>query len=473
MRCAALVVLCIVTFDSLAHLGAEAKFRGAKPKKIPLLSDDGGVVDPNKGGADGQQNPTVSGRIARRTKGGLLPWWVRKRLQEQTGTKDGVVDTSLSKPARKRENSRLKNVQIVKLAEDGREETGVVDSLGVAERGDSAIVVKDLPLEGESSDQGADDRLAAYDAQMGMLAEKAKLEELSRGSGAEPDLLMDEAVKQAVLEHEAAAQKAGGVLQEQQMAVGGVDASAQAAGGAADNEYDDADYLAGQLQGSLEGDEGDEDSARRTLLQSKKKKRAKKARSAEDIPGTVSRSLPAEVLPAEQEEAQAAGLKLDIQPERDQVGAQMDDEDDRSIVMTDVSRAERQAEQQSAVSDPGNSDNFEEGLLSAADGEMGGRAAVRSQERVELEQLGEGESGAGDAGGRRAGKAKRGRRRKGGREGPRRAAARQSRKRGKAEKADEQQALLLILEHSCTVMVEDAKPQEVLNMRVSHPAAPQ
>ena len=301
--------------------------------------------------------------------------------------------------------------------------------------GDSAILVNDLPLEGESGDQGADDRLAAYDAQMGILVEKAKLEELSRGSGAEPDLLIDEAVKQAVQEHESAAQTAGGAQQDQQIDVGGADASAQAADGAADDEYDDADYLAGQPQGSLDGEEGDEDSARRSLLQlKKKKKRAKKARNAEDIPGSVSRSLPVEVLPAEQEEAKAAGLSMDIRPENtgDQDGA---DEDDRGIVMTDVSRAERQAEEQSAVSDPGDSDNFEEGLLSAADEEMSGRAVVRSQERVSLEQLREGESGAGDVGGRSSGKGKSSKRRKGRREGPRRAAARQSRKRKKPEKA--------------------------------------
>lgn len=395
--------------------------------------------------------------------------------------------------------------QIMKLAEDGRDEAGAGDSLGDAERGksctssmigtnfnpyttsslcstlsavrpsmiepqvtpsctmhvwgcvyqkcvlmgclldpadsmhvgagDSAIVVKDLPLEGESGDQGADDRLAAYDTQMGMLAEKARLEELSRGSGAEPDLLMDEAVKQAVLEHESAAQKAGGGQQEQQVAVGGADASAEAAGGAADDEYDDADYLAGQPQGSLEGEEGDEDSARRALLQSRKRKRAKKARNAEDIPGTVSRSLPAEVLPAEQEEAEAAGLQLNVEPQSrgDQGGGRMGDEDDRSIVMTDVSRAERQAE--NAVSDPGDSDNFEEGLLSATD-EMGGRAVVLSQEEsVQLEQLGVAESGAGDVSGKRTGRGKRKGRRKGRREGPRRAKARQSRKRREPEKA--------------------------------------
>ncbi|CAL8460760.1 g291 [Coccomyxa elongata] len=454
MRCAAVVVLCIVTFDSIAHQAVEAKFRGAKPKKIPSLSVDGGVVDPNAGGGDGQKNPTVSGRVARRTKGGLLPWWVRKRLQEQTGTKEGVVDTKLFKAGRERGKTRLKNVQIMRLAEDGRNEAGAGDSLGVAERGDSAIVVKDLPLEGESGDQGADDRLAAYDTQMGMLAEKAKLEELSRGSGAEPDLLMDEAVKQAVLEHESAAQKGGG---GQQVAVGGADASAEAAGGAADDEYDDADYLAGQPQGSLEGEEGDEDSARRALLQSKKRMRAKKARSAEDIPGMVSRSLPAEVLPAEQEEAKAARLQLDIEPQSrgDQGGGGMGDEDDRSIVMTDVSRAERQAEEQNAVSDPGDNDNFEEGLLSATDEEMGGRAVVRSQESMTLEQLGEAESGAGDVGSKRAGRGKRKGRRKGRREGPRRAKARQSRKRTKPERAG-WKALLLDLEHSCIVTAEDA-----------------
>ena len=63
-------------------------------------------------GADRQKNPTVSGRVARRTKGGLLPWWVRKRLQEQTGTTDGVVEAKLSKPRRNEEKSRLKNVQV-------------------------------------------------------------------------------------------------------------------------------------------------------------------------------------------------------------------------------------------------------------------------------------------------------------------------------------------------------------------------
>ena len=50
MRCAIIVVLCIVILDSLPHQAVEAKFRGAKPKKIPSLSVDGGVVNPNAGG---------------------------------------------------------------------------------------------------------------------------------------------------------------------------------------------------------------------------------------------------------------------------------------------------------------------------------------------------------------------------------------------------------------------------------------
>jgi len=65
----------------------------------------------------------------------------------------------------------------------------------------------------------------------------------------------------------------------------------------------------------------------------------------------VSRSLPAEVLPAEEDEFGGASLT--------------GQEEDREIVMTDVSAAEAEAEQRSAVSDPGESDNWEEGLLSA------------------------------------------------------------------------------------------------------------
>ncbi len=66
----------------------------------------------NAGGGDGRKKPTVSGRVARRTKGGLLPWWVRKRLQEQTGTEGGVVDTKLYQAGRERKEPRLKNVQV-------------------------------------------------------------------------------------------------------------------------------------------------------------------------------------------------------------------------------------------------------------------------------------------------------------------------------------------------------------------------
>ncbi len=50
----------------------------------------------------------------RRTKGGLLPWWVRKRLQEQeqTGTDEGAVDKKLSKNAKKKPKTLHKNVEV-------------------------------------------------------------------------------------------------------------------------------------------------------------------------------------------------------------------------------------------------------------------------------------------------------------------------------------------------------------------------
>lgn len=58
--------------------------------------------------------------------------------------------------------------------------------------GDSAIIVRDLPLESEGEGRDtADDRVAAIDAEIAVLAETAKLEELSRGAAAEPDVLTD------------------------------------------------------------------------------------------------------------------------------------------------------------------------------------------------------------------------------------------------------------------------------------------
>lgn len=297
--------------------------------------------------------------------------------------------------------------------------------------GDSAIVVKDLPME-DGADQGADDRLAAFDSQMGILAENAKIEELSRGSGAEPDLLMDDAVKQAVQEHEDAAVKTGGQQLDQMEAAGSRQAESEEEAG------EEPEIEGGQeQQGSLDYEEDeDEDSARRMLLQKpkKKRKRGRKARNPEDVPGSVSRSLPDEVLPAEQEEAAAAGLQWPEDPQQKDGGSGQDDNEDREIVMTDVSKAERQAEQLSAMADPGDSDNFEEGLLSAAaDEDADSDAAVRSQNAAEIEQ---GDDRAkGGRGGKRTEPGKRRRRRKGTGQGPRRAAGRPARKRGGAKGA--------------------------------------
>ncbi len=284
--------------------------------------------------------------------------------------------------------------------------------------------MKDLPLE-DGADQGADDRLAAYDAQMGILAEAAKVEELSRGSAAEPDLLMDDAGKQAVEMHESAAANARDRPRVQAAAA----ASRQAD---ADEDADEeSEIMAGQEQGSFYDEEEDEDSRRRRLLQSptKKGKRRRKPLNPEDVPGFVSRSLPDEVLPAEQEEAAAAGLKWPGEL-RQEIG-DGEEEDDRDIVMTDVSRAERQAEQQNAVSDPGDSDNFEEGLLSAADEDSGRDAAVLSRETAKDGQRELAEGGRSSNKRARSGK----RRRKGRGEGPRRAGGRHARKRG-ANSAD-------------------------------------
>ncbi|EIE25563.1 hypothetical protein COCSUDRAFT_40771 [Coccomyxa subellipsoidea C-169] len=361
IRIIALLLLCFLILDTTIIHSVKARFRGAQPKKIPSLAADGGVVEPIAG--------------VRRTKGGLLPWWVRKRLQEQeqTGTDEGAVDKKLSRNAKKKAKTLHKNVEIVQLARDDREDVGTGNGADVMQSGDSAIVVKDLPLE-DGADQGADDRLAAYDAQMGILAEAAKVEELSRGSAAEPDLLMDDAGKQAVEMHESAAANARDRPRVQSAAA----ASRQAD---ADEDADEeSEIVAGQEQGSFYDEGEDEDSRRRRLLQSPKKKgkRRRKPLNPEDVPGSVSRSLPDEVLPAEQEEAAAAGLKWPGEL-RQEIG-DGEEEDDRDIVMTDVSRAERQAEQQNAVSDPGDSDNFEEGLLSAADEDSGRDAAVLSRE---------------------------------------------------------------------------------------------
>ncbi|KAK9908949.1 hypothetical protein WJX75_005067 [Coccomyxa subellipsoidea] len=230
IRSTAVLLLCLVITDIITHQSVQARFRGAQPKQIPSLAADGGLVNPNAGATVQRKDANVPKGV-RRTKGGLLPWW------------------------------------IVQLARDDREEVSGGVDIGMVESGDSAIVVKDLPME-DGADQGADDRLAAFDSQMGILAENAKIEELSRGSGAEPDLLMDDAVKQAVQEHEDAAVK--------------------------------------------------------------------------------------------------TGLQWPEDPQQKDGGSGQDDNEDREIVMTDVSKAERQAEQLSAMADPGDSDNFEEGLLSAA-----------------------------------------------------------------------------------------------------------
>jgi hypothetical protein len=62
--------------------------------------------------------------------------------------------------------------------------------------GDSAIVVRDLPLHGGNGD-AADERVAKYDAEIAAMAQNARLEELLRGAGAEPDVLLDEVATRA------------------------------------------------------------------------------------------------------------------------------------------------------------------------------------------------------------------------------------------------------------------------------------
>lgn len=238
--------------------------------------------------------------------------------------------------------------------------------------GDSAIVVKDLPLE-DGGKQDADDRLAAFDAEMGRLEQNAKLEELSRGSGAEPDLLVDDEAKQALLENEAAA--GGGQVQEQEADEGA-------------EEQIDLSWEEPE-QGTLEDDYEQIDAAKRALLQAagkRNKEKGKGKRNPDEQPGAVSRSLPAEVLPAEEDEFGGASMT--------------GQEEDREIVMTDVSAAEAEAEQRGAVSDPGESDNWEEGLLSAREMESSTEVTGQGWD-------GRGRGGAGTGGTRRTGSRRR------------------------------------------------------------------
>lgn len=140
-----IVLLLFIVYLFCDH-AVQAKFRGAKPKAIPSLSADGGVMDTisgvwlvssavvpcrkyitipsitqetpafmNTGLADGRIDAKGGGRGTRRTKAGLLPWWVRKRLQEQAGNKRESIDKQLYKSSRKGKKTLHKNVQVRSL----------------------------------------------------------------------------------------------------------------------------------------------------------------------------------------------------------------------------------------------------------------------------------------------------------------------------------------------------------------------
>ena len=63
-------------------------------------------------GATVQRKDVNVPKGVRRTKGGLLPWWVRKRLQEQTEIKEVAADKKLYKSSRKKDKTQPKNVQV-------------------------------------------------------------------------------------------------------------------------------------------------------------------------------------------------------------------------------------------------------------------------------------------------------------------------------------------------------------------------
>ena len=121
----ALVLLFLLSNDRMLFPLVAATFRGAKPKPIPSLSKDGHIVEEQITGGvasrmheeevnhisaesmqksslllcAGPQQQVILEKIApgkgvRRMKGGLLPWWVRKRLQEKGSPTDASLASS-------------------------------------------------------------------------------------------------------------------------------------------------------------------------------------------------------------------------------------------------------------------------------------------------------------------------------------------------------------------------------------------